>query len=704
MDTLFDSFHFARPLWFLAIIPAALALYYFINQVRSAQLWSKHISPELLSQLTDKQTGTGKSLMFAGLVSALLLLLIVALAGPSMKSENVQTLQTDDTLVIIMDLSLSMMAEDVAPSRLQRMKFKLQDLLEKRQTGYTALVVYSGDAHVVVPLTEDSDTIQHLAKSLSPWMVPSKGSRLHRAMEEANNLLQAYPGSNSRVLLFTDEISEQQLDKTLSIAKYPTYVIGVGTPSGAPIPLPDGKLLKDNQQNIVVTKFIEEQPKTLAKETGGSFNMLSVDDSDISDALSFKPDHKESQEDLQKLAAVKDYGYLLLIPAFFMMLLSFRKGWLLALGLIILHPVDTYAAQANTSTTEASASSPKYESSVWDQLWLNESQQAQKAYNMKDYATAAKLFDDPIKKGDAYAKNKQWQDAESAYQGLPSATAKYNLANVQAKQQKWEDAAQSYEQAIEAAKSENRQDIIEQAQRGKAIAEQLKQQQQDQDNQQQNGQQQNGQDGQDNQNKDQQGGENQNGQEGDQSQNNQGSNQDQSDASEQNSNNSENQQSSQEDSQQNSQQGSQNDSEQNQSSEQQSQSSQQNQGASDQESQSGQSDANLNEQQAQSAAEKAEQNQDAMSQSQSDAQTSEDEDVSGQASQAMQDDDQQGVEDFGKTQAISPTMEPSPEDVEEQKYQQILRKVQTDPSILLENKFRIQHYQRNKPENEAQVW
>ncbi|MFC3153362.1 VWA domain-containing protein [Litoribrevibacter euphylliae] len=699
MDTLFDSFHFARPLWFLAIIPAALALYYFINQVRSAQLWSKHISPELLSQLTDKQTGTGKSLMFAGLMSALLLLLIVALAGPSMKSENVQTLQTDDTLVIIMDLSLSMMAEDVAPSRLQRMKFKLQDLLEKRQTGYTALVVYSGDAHVVVPLTKDSDTIQHLAKSLSPWMVPSKGSRLHRAMEEANNLLQAYPGSNSRILLFTDEISEQQLDKTLSIAKYPTYVIGVGTPSGAPIPLPDGKLLKDNKQNIVVTKFIEEQPKTLAKETGGSFNMLSVDDSDISDALSFKPDRKESQEDLQKLAAVKDYGYLLLIPAFFMMLLSFRKGWLLALGLIILQPVDTYAAQANTSTTEPSVSSPKYESSVWDQLWLNESQQAQKAYDMKNYATAAKLFDDPIKKADAYAKNKQWQDAESAYQGLPSATAKYNLANVQAKQQKWEDAEKSYDQAIEAAKAENRQDILERAQKDKSIIEQMKQQQQAQNNQQQNGQ-----DGQDNQNKDQQSGENQNGQEGDQSQNNQGSNQDQSDASEQNSNNSENQQSSQENSQPNSQQGSQNDSEQNQSSEQQSQSSQQNQGASDQESQSGQSDANLNEQQAQSAAEKAEQNQDAMSQSQSDAQASEDEDVSGQATQAMQDDDQQGVEDFGKTQAISPTMEPSPEDVEEQKYQQILRKVQTDPSILLENKFRIQHYQRNKPENEAQVW
>lgn len=708
MDTLFESFHFARPLWFLAIIPTAIALYYFVNQVRSAQLWSKHISPELLSQLTDKQTGTGKSLLFAGLVSGLLLLLIIALAGPSLKSENVQTLQTDDTLVVILDLSLSMMAEDVKPSRLQRMKFKLQDLLEKRKTGYTALVVYSGDAHVVVPLTEDTETIKHLAKSLSPWMIPSKGSRLHRAMEEANNLLEAYPSSNSRILLFTDEISEQQLDQTLAIAKYPTYVIGVGTTSGAPIPLPDGKLLKDNKQNIVITKFIDDQPKTLAKETGGSFRTLSVDDSDISDALSFQPKHKESSEDLQKLAAVKDYGYLLLIPAFFMMILSFRKGWLLAVGLIVLQPIDSYATQAAaddiTSTTE------NYENSVWDQLWLNQSQRAQKAYDMKDYTTASKLFDDPIKKADAYAKNKQWQEAESTYQGLPSATAKYNLANVQAQQGKWEQAEKSYDQAIEAAKSENRQDILERALKDKNLIEQLKKQQQSQENQQQNGQEGQNQDQQNSENQD--GNENQDGQpsdsqqENNQQQDGQQGNQSQNDPSQSDSGSSE-QNGSDSQAQQNE---SQQNRDQSQNAQQESQSSPQNQGASDQESQSGQNDANLNEQQAQSAAEKAEQNQDAMSQSQSaDAHDSEEHDseeqgASSQAAQTMQDKDQQGVEDYGNAAAMTPTMEPSPEDVEEQKYQQILRKVQSDPSILLENKFRIQHYQRNKPENEAQVW
>ncbi|GLQ30728.1 VWA domain-containing protein [Litoribrevibacter albus] len=694
MDAFFDSFHFARPLWFLALIPVVVAIYYFLNQVRSAQLWSKHIAPELLSQLTDKQSGSGKSYLFSGLVGVLLTLCIVALAGPSFESQQVKTLKTDDTLVVIMDLSLSMMAQDMQPSRLQRMKFKLQDLLDKRKTGYTALIVYSGDAHVVVPLTEDADTIKHLAKTLSPWMIPSKGSRLSRAVEEANKLLDAYPSSNARILLLTDEISDQQLDKTLAISNYPTFVIGVGTEAGAPIPLPDGKLLKDNQQNIVITKFIDEQPKALAKKTGGIFSTLNVDDSDITPALSFEPNQSETPEALQQMAAIKDYGYLLLIPALFLMLMSFRKGWLLAVGFILINPTDGFAVTSQ-------AESPSYQSSLWDDLWLNQSQQAQKAYDQKDYATAAKLFSDPLKKADAYAKNKQWQLAEESYRGQPSATAKYNLANVQAEQGKLDESIQSYQAAIDAAKQEHNQTVLDRAKKDKAAIEALKKQQEQQQNQQsKDGQE--GQDGQqdnsdqsDQQSSDQQSSDGQNSdQQSGQDQSNEGQSNDSQSNEGQSGQNKDEQQGANGDSS-NSNQDPNSDTE----NSQQSQGSNKNQDASNQQSSSSSSDAGLDEEQAQSAAQKAQANEAQMQDGPTDGQKA-------QGAQATNSEpyDQNDVTDYQQGSAVQSSMEPSQEDIEEQKYQQILRKVQSDPSVLLENKFRIQHYQRNKPENEAQVW
>ncbi len=686
METLFESFHFARPMWLLALLPIGFIVYLFLGQIRSTQLWSKHIAPELLQQLTDTQSTATKSYLFSALVAALSVLLVLALAGPSFESKNVQTLKTDDTLVVIMDMSLSMLAEDVKPSRLQRMKFKLQDLLEKRQTGFTALIAYSGDAHVVVPLTEDTQTIQHLAKSLSPWMIPSKGSRLSRAVEEANKLLDAYPSSNARILLFTDEISDQQLDKTLAISRYPTFVVGIGTQSGAPIPLTAGKLLKDNKQNIVIARFNADQPKTLARKTGGQFNVLSVDDGDIEAALAFEPKHSETPEAMQQLAAVKDYGYLLLIPALFLMLMSFRKGWLLALSLVLIQPTDSYA---NTqATNEAMDQELLYEPSLWDYLSLNQNQQAEKAYQLKDFGTAAKQFTNPLRQGDAYAKARLWHDAETAYQGQPSAVAKYNLANVQAQQWKLEEAIASYQHAIDAAQTEQHKEVLERATKDKAYLEQLLEQMR---NQQENQEQQQGQEGSDSQQD--QSGDPSSGEQssGDQSSSDQSPNEQASDDQTQGSQN-EQQGADQDDASESDQQqaGSQGDDSQSQSS-----ASQNPSEADQQQASSNENKGELSDEQAQSAAQASE-----------DSLSEETEQDANQAmsSQAAPQPGDQGISDYSEGTSITSGGEPTEEDIEEQKYQQILRKVQTDPSILLENKFRIQHFQRNKPENEAQVW
>jgi Ca-activated chloride channel family protein len=669
MEMLNDSFLFARPMWFLAIIPIIMATFFISKQARSAQAWNKHISPELLNQLTDQQTGRSNKHWLTGLATITALLIVFALAGPSFKSNDVKAVQTDDTLVIIMDLSLSMLAEDIKPSRLQRVKFKLQDVLKQRKTGHTALIVYSGDAHVVVPLTEDTETIQHLAKSLNPWMIPSKGSRLYRAVEEANKLLSAYPSSNSRVLVFTDEISKQQLDKTLAISKHPTYVVGVGTQTGAPIPLPDKKLLKDNRQNIIVAKFSDENPKQLAHNTKASYHFLSVNNDDISDALNFEPNQQQQAQALEALSALKDYGYLLLIPMLFLFLLTFRKGWLFMFALFIIQPESSYANTVHSETTD----------STWASFWQNQQQQAQTAYDQGDYETAANLFETPLEKGNAYAQAKQWENAETQYKQLNNANGLYNLANVQAQQGKLDEALESYDSAIKEATKENNQNALNRAQKDKQLIEQLKQQQEQQEQQEQ-------------QNKDQQG------QNGDQQ------------------NNSDQNQQSQDSQQQNSENQSQSDKSQSSSDREQSSSG----------SSSEQNSAELDEQQAQDAADSAQKNQQEPDKQDSDQQEPSQQNASQQntrsalseeeqsrdenatqgsaeasSNQESQQDADQGIHDYQTTQSTEPL---DPEDIEEQKYQQILRKIQSDPSVLLQNKFKIQHYQRNQPEHEAQVW
>ena len=693
MESMIESFTLARPWWLLALVPVLIGLYFFIQRVRSAQQWNKHIAPELLSQLTDNDSSSSKPYWLSSIVFLVSLSAVIALSGPSFKSNQVQSLQTDDTLVVILDLSLSMLAEDVKPSRLQRVKFKLQDLLEKRKTGYTALIVYSGDAHVVVPLTEDTETIEHLAKSLNPWMIPSKGSRLYRAIEEANKLLEAYPSSNSRILLFTDEISNAQLNKSLEISQHPTYVVGVGSASGAPIPLPDGKLLKDGQQNIVIAKLHKEQVNALASKTGGSYNPLSINDSDIEDALTFEPSDQNDRDEMNELAAVKDFGYLLLIPLLFLMLLSFRKGWILVLPLFLIQPDHSFSAETDPATENIPA-----DISVWDSLWKNQSQQAQQLFNQGNYSAAADLFEDPLRKGTAYAKAQDWQNAEEAFQQANTATGKYNLANVQAQQGKLDEALKSYDAAIEHATKEENQNVLERARKDKALLEQLKDQQQ---NQQQNqSDQQDSQGEQDSQNQ-----QDSEGQENSNQQNNSGDQQNSQDKQESQSGNDDsgNPQDAQQNSDSSDDQNPSDQSSDQDSNSQKDQQSQQNQQSSDQQSDQNQSssgsseqqeESSLNEQSAQQAAQKANESREELEQQATaqNAQSSETEE---------QNQEPTGIHDYqteGRPQPLSQ------EEIDEQKYQQTLRKIQTDPSILLENKFKIQHYQRNKPANESQVW
>ena len=180
----YAEFHFLRPWWLLAIVPALLLAGIFLKESVKHSEWKSAIQPELLKVLLE-DGGEGANRWVSALTALGLLLMALALAGPTWNRLPQRVEQANDALVIILDLSYSMYAEDLAPSRLVHARHKIADILRMREQGYTALVVFAGDAHVVTPLTDDTGTIENLLSSLRPGMMPVAGSNPQYAVEQA---------------------------------------------------------------------------------------------------------------------------------------------------------------------------------------------------------------------------------------------------------------------------------------------------------------------------------------------------------------------------------------------------------------------------------------------------------------------------------------------------------------------------------------
>jgi len=244
----FQEFHFLRPLWLLGLIPSVVFLLALWRINTSVTAWDKAIDHSLLPFLLDSSKSAAQRSPLL-LLTAAWVMSIIALAGPVWEKLPQPVQKREDALVIIMDLSLSMFAPDHVPNRLDLAKRKLRDILEFREEGQTALVVYAGDAHTVTPLTDDTVTISALVPSLSPNIMPLFGSNPIAAVEIAISLLDDVEATRGRILLMTDGISgfaeEQALAEQIADTAYELLVMGIGTEEGAPIRTSDGGFLTD---------------------------------------------------------------------------------------------------------------------------------------------------------------------------------------------------------------------------------------------------------------------------------------------------------------------------------------------------------------------------------------------------------------------------------------------------------------------------
>jgi Ca-activated chloride channel family protein len=439
-QTLMDGFHFLRPAWFLALLPLAVLLILLWRRRRAGRAWQKVVDPGLLPYLLISDE---KKRIPLGIAAVALggLLAIVTLAGPTWTKLQQPVFRRDTGLVVLLDLSRSMNAADLRPSRLQLAKFKLRDILARRKEGETALVVYAADPFVVTPLTGDTDTITRQLSSLTTDIMPAQGSRADRAITKAQALLRQAGAVRGDVLLITDGVDNappaplRAAVANLAGAGYRLSVLGVGTADGAPIPEADGGFFKDAGGAIVVAKLNEDGLERLAAAGSGIYRRLAVDDSDT-DALTRTFDNGWGTGRSRRVAGMKsdqwrEEGPWLLLPLLPLAALAFRRGCLLLLFVAVLLPTPRNAYAYD-----------------WDALWQSPDQRGAQALAEQHPQQAAKLFQDPAWRAAAAYRGGDYQAAVNDLDKLHSAAADYNRGNALAHMGKLSQAVAAYNDAL----------------------------------------------------------------------------------------------------------------------------------------------------------------------------------------------------------------------------------------------------------------
>ncbi|MCP4126391.1 MAG: VWA domain-containing protein, partial [Gammaproteobacteria bacterium] len=257
-----------RPHWLLALLPLIWVLWRKWQNQGESQSWRTVCDHRLLPYLLVGEAGRSnrRPLLVAAIAG---LLSIIALSGPVWKKLPQPVMREHSALVVALDLSRSMDAADLRPSRLERARLKLLDLLQMRREGQTALLVYAAQPFVVTPLTDDAGTIAAQISALSTSMMPSQGSRTDRVLVKAEQLLKNAGIRHGDILLITDGIDKKQgaqAFQQLASAGHRISILGVGTREGAPIPKPDGGFFKNSAGDIVVVKLKEMELQQLARQ------------------------------------------------------------------------------------------------------------------------------------------------------------------------------------------------------------------------------------------------------------------------------------------------------------------------------------------------------------------------------------------------------------------------------------------------------
>lgn len=433
-------FHVAEPmiLWLLALIP----LSYIITRVmRRVPLpgsfggWAKHVDKHLLPYLTDatpEQRGRISYITHA-LPFIVWGLLVITLAGPRYDFREADTPNPLQSTMVILDISRSMDADDTPPSRIVRTRQEAEDMLHALDGRAAGLVAFAADAHIIMPLTDDTDALIARLPDISTDLPHIQGSALAPALAESIRALGKDTDASSVILFsdggFTDNSSALAAAKKIKDNNGHLHVIGIGTENNVILKDNAGNALRNNFGGAVTAPLEEAFLKTLADAGNGIYVRAHYGESDTQAVINaiMQVARSAASSHSGKTRIWEEYFYLVLIPAMLLLLPLWRRGGL-AVFLIMLH---VSSAQAT-------------EEPLLQRYFLNEDQRGLKALKDEHYTDAETLFTTPYNKGIAAYRSGKFSEAEGYFSQDSTPESIYNLGNSLARQGKFEEAVDAY--------------------------------------------------------------------------------------------------------------------------------------------------------------------------------------------------------------------------------------------------------------------
>ena len=425
--------HLLRPFWLL-IVPLPLWLLWRLwHRQRQVGSWQRLLPFAFHDTLLTGGRVRNSRLPWLALGSAWLLTCL-ALLGPSWQQLEQPSLKRAEPLVVLLEMTPAMLASDLQPTRLEHARRKLLDLLRLRQDAQTAVVVFAGSAHTLVPLSDDLATTENLLGAIRPELMPEEGHRADLAVSQALALLEQGAQGRGQLLLIGSTLSAEEQASIASLLERNggrLSILGIGTEQGAPIAQQGGGFLKDSQGAILIPQLDAKGLRRFAVELGGRYELASLDDADLL-ALGL---HEQGTGAAQSSEATGltvwfDQGHWLLLPLLLLAACAARRGWLFCLPLLLLIP-------------------PPAQAFTFDDLWLRGDQQGQRLLEAQRPADAAQRFTNPRWEAYAHYLAGDYATAAELFAKGDTAADHYNRGNALAHSEQLEEAIEAYDQALD---------------------------------------------------------------------------------------------------------------------------------------------------------------------------------------------------------------------------------------------------------------
>jgi len=454
--------------FFLLLFPLMLSVYLLMYKQNS---FSNYFSPEILEKLTISNQVFGRSIKNILMISALVLF-IISIARPVSQMKEHKIKEDLIPIIVAIDVSKSMLANDIYPNRLSLAKQKLLQILQDVKQSAVGVVLFAKSAFVLSPVTQDFTSLTFLVNNLDTGLNFDNGSNVLAMLEASNDLLEDYSSKN--IILLSDGGNKSNYDKEIEFAKdndIKIYAIGIASDKRSPIPDKDGYMTDSSGQ--IVTVGLNKNISKLAKQSKGGYIDFSLNSNDISAVLI--DINNEAKKEFMNNTKIKTYTELFYYPLGLAVLFLFLSFSSLSLKRNSTALIFSLAFLFTSQNAKAD---------LLDFIGLKE---AKEAYINKDYKKAEELYKEVDKNeqtkyniANSLYNQKKYKEAQEYYENIKSQDkdlqykSLHNLGNSYVKQNKLEKAKKAYEDALKIQDDTQSKENLETV--NKALKEQKKKQ------------------------------------------------------------------------------------------------------------------------------------------------------------------------------------------------------------------------------------